>query len=642
MKRYLSLAIALLLTALAGARGQSLDDQYVQIFNLIQEADALTATQPRQAVTKYSQAQARLEQMQRGTPDWNSKVVHFRLNYVRSRIAELAGAAPAPAPAAPAAAAETAAVGSDGAKQIRELQDQLAAFRDQIRDLQSEKELLEAKLKEAFAAQPAAADPRELAKAQDKLKLLLKENDLLQAALAGEKAKAAPASQAALEENRRALEEANRKLAVETRRADGLAAEKQALQQKLESLTPAAWNAAQAEKAKKALEETSQQLDAQQQAAAKWAAERETLQNRIHELSAQTDAAAALRAENELLKKQLTKAGAAEAKDLPEQLAAARAQTAALQSERDILRLEKTALENRLRQMSGSAAPVSLGDNSAARIQQLERERDDLRRHLETASKQLSARNSKIPITSEALGDLELQLITARARLSVYEARATPYTAEELALFNRPGGLVAAPAAPSAAAAPLSAAAVKLVAEAKRHFAAHEYDQAEQAYLEVLKENQASVPALAELATVQMENHNHQAAEANVRKALALQPDNAYSLSILGNLMFRQGKYDEALDALSRAAKLDPNNAEIQNFLGLTLSEKGLRGPAEAALRRAVQLQPGYGSAHHNLAVVYISQKPPMVELARWHYQKALAAGIQPNPDLEKLINAAK
>ena len=94
------------------------------------------------------------------------------------------------------------------------------------------------------------------------------------------------------------------------------------------------------------------------------------------------------------------------------------------------------------------------------------------------------------------------------------------------------------------------------------------------------------------------------------------------------------------MDALGRAAKLDPQDAQIQNFLGIALSEKGLRGPAEAALRKAIQLDPGYASAHANLAVAYITQQPPLVELARWHYQKALAAGLPRNPELEKMLDA--
>ena len=57
-------------------------------------------------------------------------------------------------------------------------------------------------------------------------------------------------------------------------------------------------------------------------------------------------------------------------------------------------------------------------------------------------------------------------------------------------------------------------------------------------------------------------------------------------------------------------------------------------------MRRAIQLSPSYGEAHNNLAVIYATQKPPLLELARWHYQRALSAGSPANPDLEKWLNA--
>ena len=107
---------------------------------------------------------------------------------------------------------------------------------------------------------------------------------------------------------------------------------------------------------------------------------------------------------------------------------------------------------------------------------------------------------------------------------------------------------------------------------------------------------------------------------------------------MLGQVKLRQEQYGAAVDALSRAAQLNPQEAEIQNFLGIALSHQGLRMPAETALRRAILLEPGYGSAHNNLAVIYLNQNPPMVELARWHYQRALTAGHPRNPELEKAL----
>ena len=68
------------------------------------------------------------------------------------------------------------------------------------------------------------------------------------------------------------------------------------------------------------------------------------------------------------------------------------------------------------------------------------------------------------------------------------------------------------------------------------------------------------------------------------------------------------------------------------------MSQKGLRAQAKTALRKAVELNPNYGSAHNNLAVIYLGEKPPLAELARWHYQKAIELRQPHNPDLEKKL----
>ena len=109
--------------------------------------------------------------------------------------------------------------------------------------MQAERSVLQAKLKEAFAAQPAAVDPRELAKADDRIKVLQKDNDSLRAALAD--AKSSPALAAgtkaaeqtrSLEQAQQAVAQANRKLAEQTDKAKALEQEKAGLQRKLDSL----------------------------------------------------------------------------------------------------------------------------------------------------------------------------------------------------------------------------------------------------------------------------------------------------------------------------------------------------------------------------------------------------------------------
>jgi len=233
-----------------------------------------------------------------------------------------------------------------------------------------------------------------------------------------------------------------------------------------------------------------------------------------------------------------------------------------------------------------------------------------------------------------------------RSRLEVFEARQVPYTPEELALFKKPDVTIAAKASDAnsgkKSVRELPPGSAVLVAEADRYFSMKQYDKAEDRYVQLLRKDERNVPTLANLAAIQLEMNHLDEAEKHINQAVTLAPEDSYSLSILGYLKFRQNKYDDALDALSKAAKLDPQNAQIQNYLGITLSQKGMRAAAETALRKAIQLEPGYGSAHHNLAVIYATQKPPLVELARWHYQKALNAGHPRNSQLEQLFDRGK
>jgi len=640
MKRF-SVVLVLLL-ALAGARAAGPDDQYVQIYNLIQEADKLASTgQPSEALPKYLEAQTGLLRLQKGYPDWNTKVVTFRLHYVADKVAAVSPRLPAPA-APPAAAPKPAAPPADWDKQ-------LSALKEQVGQLQAEKSVLEAKLKEALAVQPAAVDPRELAKAEEKIKGLMKENDLLKVTLEQEKAKPAPAPDTkVLDEARQALADANRKLAEQTKAADTLAVEKAALQKKLDGLTPTAATPAELETARQGLEEANRKLAEQTKAADALAAEKHTLQARVQALSADAEAAAALRAENQLLKKQVADLKAAPSPSSKEaeasqQLSQAQAQIAALQSDKEMLRLEKTALEDRVKQLSAQAASPPLSKTEeAARIRQLETERDELKKLLDTANKELYSRQGKA--AAARLAELENELSTLRARLQVFEARQVPYTAEELALLKQPAAaqpLPASQAGKKTSVNELPPGTVELAAEAQRYYANRQFDKAEQKYLEILQHDKSNVPALTRLAAIELDLGHLEAAEINIKQAINLAPSNSYSLFILGCLQVRQKNYDAAVDSLSRAAQIDPQDAQVQNLLGLTLSEKGLRGPAEAALRKAVQLEPGFAEAHNNLAVVYITQRPPLVELARWHYQKARAAGQPPNPELEKMIEAA-
>ena len=57
-----------------------------------------------------------------------------------------------------------------------------------------------------------------------------------------------------------------------------------------------------------------------------------------------------------------------------------------------------------------------------------------------------------------------------------------------------------------------------------------------------------------------------------------------------------------------------------------------------AALLRAIELNPDYGVAHFNLALLYLDQKPPALELARRHYEKAVALGVEKDEIVERRL----
>lgn len=641
--------------AFSCAHAVAQDDEYIQIYGVIQDADALgNSSQTGEALAKYIDAQTSLQRFQRIYPDWNRQVIQYRLNYLASRIAEISARTPVAATKTPIAAKPPTTAPPALSLQPREREDfehQRDMLQSRVQQLQVDKMTLESKLKESLAAQPAAVDPRELAKAEEKIRSLEKENSLLQVSVAQQQTKAAPpVDTAAVEQMKRQLAETSQRLADQTKRADALAGERRALQTKLDSLIPAPWNATNLRETKKALEDANRKLGAQSKLASRLDAEKMNLMARVKLLEADSGTLVALRAENEILKKQLADlkrpAPAGSAVEVTRQLAEARARIAALESDQEIWRLEKIALENRVRHLMASStaapapapAPAATTVEDSSRVKQLERESADLRKKLGAAQKELAGRKARNVATK--IEDLTGQLAILRARLAVFETQQIPYTEEEHALFKKTQVSLEAvnPRARQKSVNELPSGSATLVAEARNDFAAKRFDKAEEKYIQILHHDNKNVYTLSNLAAIQLELNHLDDAEQHIHQALAVSPDDSYSLLVLGQIKIRREQYDAALDALSSAAKVDPQNAEIQNYLGLTLSQKGLRTSAETAFRKAIELDPHYAGAHYNLAVFYITQSPPWPELARWHYKKAIDSGFPPNPDLEKML----
>jgi tetratricopeptide (TPR) repeat protein len=602
MKRLAGFVVLILGLSLPAHAQENPDDQYLIIYALMQQADAFgNSGAPRRALDDYVEAQNDLQRFQKVFPDWNPRIVNFRLDYLADKIAEMTARLPSTntAPVAVSAPATSGTPAPAATAANAELESQLGTLHEQVKRLQTDNETLQAKLKEALAVQPATVSPAEFAQVQEQLRFLMKENDLLKVSLGQGNGNAATGVDArTVDLLKQALAEANQKLSVQTARADQLALENQSLQTRLQSLLTSA------------------------------------------------DAAEALRQENELLKRQVASLKAAPAAvppaGNPADLARAQTQIAALQSAAEVNSLEKIALENRVKRLQGAAAspaPAAVPGSAEyeAQIRELKQERDDLLARLGDANQKLYG--SKGQNAAAQIDALAQQVDTLRARIAVDEAQSIPYTPEELALFKQSAPqLTANPNAEKKSVRDLPTGAASLVAEAQNYFSAGEYGKAEADYQQILRQDENNGLALANLAQIELEENKLDDADKHIQAALTQSPNDAYNLTVLGRIRFSEARYDEALDALSRASKLDPQNPDIENYLGVTLAQKGLRSQAETALRRAVQLDPNYGAAHNNLAVIYLTQQPPMVELARWHYEKALAAGQPHNPALEKML----
>lgn len=177
-----------------------------------------------------------------------------------------------------------------------------------------------------------------------------------------------------------------------------------------------------------------------------------------------------------------------------------------------------------------------------------------------------------------------------------------------------------------------------LINEARTAEKAKDYATAADRYNQVLAADPNNLLALSNLAVIRTQQGQLDEAETLLRKAAVQAPNDSASRSLLGVVFFKKGLIENAFGELTRAVALDPRNAQAHNYLGITLSEKGWTTSAEQEIKKAVDLDPNYADAHFNLAVLYIRAKPPRLEMARYHYMKAVDLGAEPDPQIDATL----
>jgi tetratricopeptide (TPR) repeat protein len=111
------------------------------------------------------------------------------------------------------------------------------------------------------------------------------------------------------------------------------------------------------------------------------------------------------------------------------------------------------------------------------------------------------------------------------------------------------------------------------------------------------------------------------------QKALGIWPRYVLARNNLGNVFLRNGRVDEAIEQYQKALALQPGDANTHDNLGNALLKKGQVDEAIIHFRQALALQPDDGATHDYLGNGLL--KKGQVDEAMAHFQKALA--IQPD-----------
>ncbi len=127
--------------------------------------------------------------------------------------------------------------------------------------------------------------------------------------------------------------------------------------------------------------------------------------------------------------------------------------------------------------------------------------------------------------------------------------------------------------------------------------------EAETQYLTALRLDPNFVPALVNLADLDRQRGMNEDSAALLRKAMAIEPDNAEVRHSLGLALVRQKNYVEALDQLRKATEFAPENARYAYVYAIALNSTGAPVEAMKLLEAAHERHP----ADRDILVALIS-----------------------------------
>lgn len=136
---------------------------------------------------------------------------------------------------------------------------------------------------------------------------------------------------------------------------------------------------------------------------------------------------------------------------------------------------------------------------------------------------------------------------------------------------------------------------------ALQHHQAGRLAEAESLYRQILAVQPQQAEALHLLGILANQTARPELAVELIRQVLAIEPGNGAAYSNLGSAYRSLGRLEEAVEAYRQASRLQPSLPEPYNNLGNVLRDQGRIGEAIEALSHALRIQPGAAEIHANL-----------------------------------------
>jgi tetratricopeptide (TPR) repeat protein len=168
----------------------------------------------------------------------------------------------------------------------------------------------------------------------------------------------------------------------------------------------------------------------------------------------------------------------------------------------------------------------------------------------------------------------------------------------------------------------------------RAHLRGGQIEQAQAEFRKALALDPSNADALLNLGGLARLHGNTAEAERYVERALRVNPNSAAALAELAELKRERGELDESIRLYREALALDDSAPALYLGLGDSLQRGGQYAEAEAAFRRVLELDPDSFEARYNLGVTS-GQQQRFDEAAR-HYEAALALA----PDHPQAVSA--